>query len=67
MPKKPNKVVVVDPFNPFLSERELLQRFMAGADKFDAKHTRSKEAALKQLQKEGVLTKTGRLTQRYGG
>lgn len=67
MSKKSNKAVVVDPFNPFPSERELLRRFMEGADRFDAKHTRSKDAALKQLQKEGVLTKTGRLTQRYGG
>lgn len=67
MAKKSSKVLAVDPFSPFESERQLLDRLMAAADRFDAKHTRSKEAALKQLQKEGVLTKAGRLTRRYGG
>ena len=42
-----------------------LHAFMAAADAFDQKHGRSKSAAHKQLVKEGVLTKSGRLTARY--
>lgn len=45
----------------------MLDAFLAAADAFDAKHGRSREAARKQLQKEGIITKAGRLTRRYGG
>jgi hypothetical protein len=45
----------------------MLAAFMTAADAFDAKHARSKKAAREQLRKEGIITKSGNLTKRYGG
>ena len=45
----------------------MLDAFMKAADMFDAKHGKSKLAARKQLEKEGIITKSGKLTRRYGG
>ena len=56
-----------DPFDPIRSERRMLDTFMKAADIFDAKHSKSKAAAQRQLRKEGVITKSGRLTKRFGG
>ncbi|MEO5335430.1 MAG: hypothetical protein H7841_00855 [Magnetospirillum sp. WYHS-4] len=41
--------------------------FAEAARKFTAKHTKTKASALKILQKEGLITKSGKLTKRYGG
>jgi hypothetical protein len=56
-----------DPFDPIGSEQRMLDAFLKAADSFDAKHGRSKAAARKQLHKEGIITKAGNLTRRYGG
>jgi len=45
----------------------MLQAFMKVADKFDAKHGRSTATAHRQLEKEGIVTPSGRLTRRFGG
>ncbi|MFL9827128.1 hypothetical protein [Rhodoplanes sp. SY1] len=58
---------VLDPFDPFRSEERVLNRFLEAADRFDAKHGRTKAAARRQLEKEGVVTRSGRLTKRFGG
>ena len=60
------RVVTVDPFDPIRSERRMLDVFMKAADTFDAKHSKSKETARKQLQKEGIITSSGKLTRHYG-
>lgn len=49
------------------SEKEQLKAMEKAFEAFNKKHTRSKEAARKQLQKEGILTPSGRLTKNYGG
>jgi len=54
-------------FDPIGSEARLIAAFLKAADKFDAKHSRTKAAARRQLIKEGILTPTGRLSKRYGG
>jgi hypothetical protein len=56
-----------NPFDPIRSEQRMLDVFMKAADAFDAKHGKSKAAARKQLVKEGVITKAGNLTKRFGG
>lgn len=56
-----------NPFDPIRSEQRMLDVFFRAADTFDQKHSRSKAAALKQLYKEGIVTKSGNLTKRYGG
>lgn len=57
----------VNPFDPIGSERKLLSVFLVAADKFDHKHGRTKNAARRQMIKEGILTKSGNLTKHYGG
>ena len=42
-----------------------LELFRQAAKEFTAFHTRTPEAALKQLVKEGIYTKSGRLTKNY--
>jgi hypothetical protein len=59
--------IAFDPFDPFGSEQRMIDAFMRAANRFDAKHAKSRTAARKQLQKEGILTKSGNLTKRYGG
>jgi hypothetical protein len=39
--------------------------FRLAAEEFNRKYTRSKRAALALMVKEGILTKTGRLTANY--
>ena len=56
----------VDPFDPIGSGQRVLDAFLKAADRFDEKHGKSKIAALRQLHKEGILTKKGNLTRRYG-
>lgn len=56
-----------DPFESVQAEKKVLGRFMKAAEMFDKKHGRSKNTATEQLRKEGIVTKTGRLTKRYGG
>jgi hypothetical protein len=60
-------VLSVNPFDPIGSEQKLLSVFLAAADKFDHKHGRTKQAARKQMIKEGIITKSGNLTKHYGG
>jgi len=69
MPRRatPNSVFAFNPFDPIRSEQRMLRVFMEAADNFDAKHGSSKAAARKQLLKEGVITKAGHLTKRFGG
>lgn len=50
-----------------LSSPEFLNSFRETAAAFDKKHTASPEAALKQLMKERVLTRSGKLTRHYSG
>lgn len=57
----------VNPFDPIGSERNLLSVFLVAAKKFDNKHGRTKDAARRQMIKEGILTKSGNLTKHYGG
>jgi hypothetical protein len=57
----------IDPFDPIGSEQRMLDVFLKAADQFDKKHGQSKEAALRQLRKEGIVTKSGKLTKHYGG
>jgi hypothetical protein len=66
-PAARKSALILDPFDPIGSERRMLRAFMKAADAFDAKHGRSRAAARKQLQKEGIITKSGRLTKRFGG
>jgi len=54
-------------FDPIGTEMRMRDAFMKAADAFDKKHTKTKTAALAQLRKEGVLTRSGKLTKRYGG
>lgn len=61
------KTVAFSAFQQIRNERRMLAEFLKAADRFDRKHARSKEAASAQLQREGIITKSGRLTKRYGG
>lgn len=61
-----SRALAFDPFDPIGSEQRMLATFMKAADTFDAKHGKSKVAARKQLVKEGIITKSGKLTKRYG-
>lgn len=70
MAKSANRAVApvaVDFRDPLGSEAKILAAFLKAADRFDDKHGRSEAAARRQLMKEGVITKTGRLTKRFGG
>ena len=62
-----SRAFAIDPFDPIRSEQRMLATFMKAADTFDAKHGKSKLTARKQLEKEGIITKTGKLTRHYGG
>lgn len=62
-----SRAFVIDPFDPIRTEQRMLDAFMKAVDTFDAKHGKSKLAARKQLEKEGIITKSGKLTRRYGG
>jgi len=59
--------LAIDFRDPLGSEARMLAAFLKAADRFDDKHGRSEAAARRQLMKEGVVTKTGRLTKRFGG
>lgn len=50
-----------------MSQREMLARFEKAADKFDADITRNPNEARAKLIQRGILTKTGKLSKRYGG
>lgn len=50
---------------PDLNSAEAVDRFKAAAAAFAARTNASKQAALKTLQKEGIVTATGRLSKRY--
>ena len=50
-----------DPTGP---ARTTLALFMTAADSFDAKHA-TPAAARRQLEREGIITKSGRLTKRF--
>ncbi len=47
------------------AEREELEAFKKGVDEFIKRHSVSREAALKLLVKEGIYTKSGRLSKNY--
>lgn len=61
------KVRAAAPREPKIRIEDLHVAFMHAADRFDAKHGRSKKAALAMLVREGIVTPAGRLTKRYGG
>ncbi|MCB2100947.1 MAG: hypothetical protein KDE22_08770 [Rhodobacterales bacterium] len=44
-----------------------VEAFRDAAERFTKKTTASKKAARAQLVKEGIITKSGKLTPRYGG
>lgn len=64
---KKARTVQINPFDPFVSEQRALEDFMKAAKAFDKKHNRSKATATRQLQKEGMLTRSGKLSRNYGG
>lgn len=50
---------------PDLNSAEAVDRFKAAAAAFAIKTNASKQSALKTLQKEGIVTASGRLSKRY--
>ncbi|EJW11735.1 hypothetical protein A33M_2803 [Rhodovulum sp. PH10] len=67
MTKRSARATTSDPFDPIRSERDRLCVFLKAADAFDARHARSKDTAQRQLEKEGIVTRSGKLTKRFGG
>jgi hypothetical protein len=48
-----------------INSPEFMKRFRAATKRFNARATKSREAALAVLVKEGICTKTGKLTKNY--
>lgn len=67
MGKSAVQPVAIDFRDPLGNDAKIFAAFLKAADRFDDKHGRSEAAARRQLIKEGVITKTGRLTKRFGG
>lgn len=54
-------------FDPIGEGHDMVQDFMKAADDFDRKMLADKKKARKFMIEQGFITKSGRLTKRYGG
>jgi len=50
-----------------LDSEESLQRFRTAAKRFNRKYLGTREKAIEQLKREGILTRSGKLSRNYGG
>lgn len=54
-------------FDPIGEGHDVVRDFMKAADAFDKKMRADKEMARKFMVEHGFITKSGKLTKRYGG
>lgn len=50
-----------------LNSEESLARFRTAAKRFNRKYLGTREKAIEQLKREGILTRSGKLSRNYGG
>ncbi|HRK71484.1 MAG TPA: hypothetical protein PLA85_07835 [Micropepsaceae bacterium] len=50
-----------------LNSEESLERFRTAAKRFNRKYLGTREKAIEQLKREGILTRSGKLSRNYGG
>lgn len=63
--RSPKKSPVIDPYD--LGSPQSVAAFRIAAEKFTREATRTKKSALDLMVREGIVTKSGRLTKRYSG